>query len=122
MKRVFLLLSLSILLSTILVNSGTFSTDGIYDNSHLYMSFNDDRDEIQIFPNPVTDKILNITSENSIAKIEILDIIGSTVFIQEYDTDTRKVVLSLDNLNRGMYIIKVKLENKTAFTEKIMIK
>ena len=122
MKRVLLLLSLAIVSGSVLINSSaSISADNIYDNNYLSASSHDGSDKIQIFPNPVIDKILNITAENSIVKIEILDIAGSSVFIQKYEKETKKVVLNLDNLYRGLYIIKVKLDNNSIFTEKIMI-
>ncbi len=122
MKRLLLLLGIAIVLSTVLVNSGaSLSAENIYDDNYLYGTFDDGPGEIQIFPNPVIDNILNISAENSIVKIEILDITGSTVFMQKYEKETKKVVLSLVNLNRGLYIIQVKLDNNSSRTEKIII-
>lgn len=124
MKRVLLLLSIVIVLSSALIKSiASLTTGNIYDNNYISGLSNDDNPgKIAIFPNPVTEDQLTITSDNSILMIEILDIVGSSVFIQKYDTGTSKVVLSLENLNKGLYIIKVKLSSKSTFTEKIMIK
>jgi len=124
MKRVLLLLSIVIVFSSILVKSGASLTAGnIYDNIYITGLFNDDLpDKVTIFPNPVIEDEITITAENSIIMIEILDIVGSSVFIQKYDSGTSKVVLSLENLNKGLYIIKVKLSSKITYTEKIMIK
>jgi len=108
MKRLLLLLGIAIVLSTVLVNSGaSLSAENIYDDNYLYGTFDDGPGEIQIFPNPVIDNILNIS--------------GSTVFMQKYEKETKKVVLSLVNLNRGLYIIQVKLDNNSSRTEKIII-
>ncbi len=86
-------------------------------------SVNDnDPDNVTVFPNPVIDNKLTISAENSIIMIEILDIVGGSVYIQKYETGTNKVTLSLESFNKGLYIIKVKLNDKSTFTEKIMIK
>ncbi len=116
------MLGIAIVLSTVLVNSrASLSAEIIYDDNYLYGTFDDNPGEIQIFPNPVINNILNISAENSIVKIEILDITGSTVFMQKYEKETKKVVLSLVNLNRGLYIIQVMLDNNSSRTEKIII-
>ena len=124
MKRVLLLLSIVIVFSSVLIKSSASLTAGnIYDNNYITGLFNDDNPgKVTIFPNPVIEDELTITADNSIIMIEILDIVGSSVFIQKYDAGTNKVVLSLENLNKGLYIIKVKLGSKYTFTEKIMIK
>ncbi len=124
MKRVLLLLSIVIVFSSVLIkSSASLTADNICDNNYIAGLFNNNNPEkVTIFPNPVIEDELTITAENSIIMIEILDIVGSSVFIQKYDTGTNKVVLSLENLNKGLYIIKVKLSSKSIFTEKIMIK
>ena len=124
MKRILLLLSLVIVFSLVLVkSSASLSIDNIYDNNYVSGSINiDNPDNVTIFPNPVIDNKLTISAENSIIMVEILDIVGGSVYIQKYDTGINKIVLSLENLNKGIYIIKVKLNNKSTFTEKIMIK
>ena len=122
MKKLILLQGIAVVLTAFLISSGTsLAGNTAYDNIYIPAAFNDDPDNIQIYPNPVTDKILYISSDSYITKVEIMDITGSTVFIQKYEKDTRKIVLNLDNLNRGLYIIQVKLDNNSARTEKIMI-
>jgi hypothetical protein len=105
MKKILLLTGLAVVLTSFLINSSASPTPGI----------------VQIYPNPVTDRILYISSDYTIVKVEIMDITGSSVFIQKYEKETRKVIINLDNLNRGLYIIQVKLDNNSARTEKIMI-
>lgn len=124
MKKILLLLSLVVVFSLVLVkSSASLSIDNIYDNNYVSGLINNNNpDNVTIFPNPVIDNKLTISAENSIIMVEILDIVGGSVYIQKYDTGINQVVLSLENLNKGLYIIKVKLNNKSTFTEKIMIK
>ena len=123
MKKILLLLGLVIVFSITLVNSGAYlSIENIYDNNYVAGSIDDNPDNVAIFPNPVIDNKLTISAENSIMMIEILDIVGGSVYIQKYEAGTNKVVLSLESFNKGLYIIKVKLNDKSTFTEKIMIK
>jgi hypothetical protein len=124
MKRYLLLLSIVIVFSSLLIKSSASLTEGnIYDNNYISgLINNDNTDKVTIFPNPVIEDELTISAENSIVMIEILDIVGSSVYIQKYETGTKKVVLNLENLNKGLYIIKVKLSSKITCTEKVMIK
>jgi hypothetical protein len=122
MKKLILLQGIAVVLTAFLISSGTsLAGDNEYGNIYIPATYNDDPGKIQIYPNPVTDKILYISSDSYITKVEIMDITGSSVFIQKYEKETRKIVLNLDNLNRGLYIIQVKLDNNSARTEKIMI-
>ncbi len=122
MKKLILLQGIAVILATFFINSSaTLAGNNIYDNSFVRATSDDDTYKIQIYPNPVTDKILYISSDSYITKVEIMDITGSSVFIQRYEKETKKIVLNLDNLNRGLYIIQVKLDNNSARTEKIMI-
>ncbi len=124
MKRTLLLLSIVIVFSSLLIKSNASLTEGnIYDNNTISGFVNNDNtDKVTIFPNPVIEDELTISAENSIVMIEILDIVGSSVYIQKYETGTKKVVLNIEELNKGLYIIKVKLSSKITYTEKVMIK
>jgi hypothetical protein len=121
MKKLILLQGIAVVLTAFLISSGTsLAGNSAYYDTYVPPTY-DDQDNIQIYPNPVTDKILYISSDNYITMVEIMDITGSSVFIQKYEKETKKIVLNLDNLNRGLYIIQVKLGNNSARTEKIMI-
>ncbi len=124
MKRALLLLSMVIVFSSLLIKSNASLTEGnIYDNNYISgLIDNDNTDKVTIYPNPAIEDELTISAENSIIMIEILDIVGSSVYIQKYETGTKKVVLNIEELNKGLYIIKVKLSSKITYTEKLMIK
>lgn len=71
-----------------------------------------------LYPNPVTDGKLYITSaENKVKEIEIFDILGRVVL----QTLLIQKELSVSHISPGVYIIKIK-EAKTTVTRKLIIK
>ncbi|MHC0439798.1 T9SS type A sorting domain-containing protein [Flavobacterium sp. 3-210] len=63
----------------------------------------------QFYPNPVKD-ILNIKNDSVIDDVEIIDISGKSVVLKKINDLHSEIDLS--NLSRGIYILKVKSENR----------
>lgn len=63
-----------------------------------------DLQDIDIFPNPVTD-ILNITSSEPISEIEIVNVMGQVVKRMEVNADN--AVCDVEDLRSGVYVVKV---------------
>jgi hypothetical protein len=78
--------------------------------------------DIEIFPNPVTEGRVTITSSESILSVQILNITGKMVLSQEYEPNTNSVVVELDKLEKGIYLVRIGFAGKVTHTEKIMIK
>jgi hypothetical protein len=78
--------------------------------------------EIELYPNPVTDGHLTITSTESILAVQILNITGKIVFNQEFQPNTNSVDLELDKLEKGIYLVRISFTGKETHTEKIMVK
>lgn len=73
---------------------------------------------LSIYPNPVSNGKLYITSKLSLEKeIQIFDVLGKKVF--ELITNVKEINIS--NLNPGVYIIKIK-EKEASTTRKLIIK
>jgi hypothetical protein len=71
-----------------------------------------------LFPNPVTNGMLRITTQNSLEKnIQIFDILGKQVFTQT----TSAATINVSDLNSGIYIIRVEEAGRLA-TRKLVIK
>lgn len=77
-----------------------------------------DNAEIKIFPNPASN-ILNINTSSIITSIEIVDINGR--IIQSLSQNSNEVILNIENLQSGMYLLKVTTENGSSI-EKIIKK
>lgn len=75
------------------------------------------RSEIQLYPNPVQD-ILSIESSEKIERIEIINLIGDIIIIEENQTKE----ISLNNINPGIYTVKLTFENGNYAVQKIIKK
>lgn len=72
---------------------------------------------LKVYPNPVNNGILNITSANVTEKaVVIYDVMGKQVFAGT----TINNVVSISTLNAGIYMVKITEEGKTA-TRKIVV-
>jgi hypothetical protein len=70
-----------------------------------------------LYPNPVSNGVLNILTKDNLSKsIKIFDVLGKKVL----DTNTTKTNIDVSSLRRGIYIIKVKEAGQIA-TRKLMI-
>ena len=77
-----------------------------------------DSSELGIYPNPVTQGKIYITSKNSLTKeIKIFDVVGKLVF----NTSTANKELNVSNIQPGMYLIQIK-EADVVVTKKLIIK
>jgi hypothetical protein len=71
-----------------------------------------------IYPNPVSNGKLYITTSKNLSKhIEIFDILGKKL----YHTQLVGSALDISRLNTGVYIIKI-TENNTTVTRKLVVK
>jgi hypothetical protein len=77
---------------------------------------------IELFPNPVTEGRLTVTSSDNILSVQILNITGKVIFNQDYQPNTTTVEIELDKQEKGIYLVRINFANKEIHTEKIMIK
>jgi hypothetical protein len=77
---------------------------------------------VEIFPNPVTEGHLTISSHQEIILVQILNITGKIVFTQEYQPNTSTVAIELSKIEKGIYLVRIGFSNRDTHTEKIMIK
>lgn len=83
------------------------------------------KQDFLIFPNPVKDRAtleLDVT-QNSELNIELINIQGRRVFqtsvIPNY-TGRHSIALSFDNIERGIYFLKIRNNNEQFFTQKVI--
>jgi hypothetical protein len=67
-----------------------------------------------LFPNPARDKI-HISATDKIKKVIVLDVAGRLVF--ERSINDVNLDVSVSDLNRGMYIVRVYFEDRLEFTK-----
>ena len=73
--------------------------------------------EISVFPNPATD-ILNITSSETIFKIEIVNVMGQVVKRIEVNADN--AVCNVEELKAGVYVVRIHTEGTVVSQQKFI--
>ena len=98
--------------------------NGITDTQHnsASQSREDPEHEVEIYPNPLTGGRLSVNCDDPVKSIQVLNITGKIVFNEEYLTGTYSAVLDLNNLEKGLYLVRINFNDKTVHTEKVMVK
>ena len=77
--------------------------------------------EVLLFPNPTDGsiKLSNLPSGIYSSLIELIDLDGRSVFSKEYRIDDNELVIDLDKLVPGVYVLNIKFMSQygTAYTE-----
>lgn len=77
-----------------------------------------DNQQLMVYPNPVTDGVINFPNAGSSMKdIQIFDVVGKKVFNQL----TASNRLDISSLNQGIYVVKVSTNNQTS-SSRLVIK
>ncbi len=71
------------------------------------------KSEVRLFPNPTNGKIMlhNLPSGNSL--IEIIHLDGKSVFLKEYQINNNELMIDLDNLVPGTYLLNIKFRSQS---------
>lgn len=76
--------------------------------------------QIQIFPNPVTGRELNISSQGNMVRLEIYNILGEKIFEDHLHASERSIDTS--NLKSGMYMLKIYTSDNKSSVHKVIKK
>ncbi|MFP4665074.1 MAG: T9SS type A sorting domain-containing protein [Bacteroidales bacterium] len=76
--------------------------------------------DLEIFPNPVTDGKISLTSEKMIESVELYNMVGQKV-LQRNKIGSFRHVLTPENLRNGVYILKLSTTDGAQATRRIMI-
>lgn len=75
-----------------------------------------------IYPNPNTTGLLNIESNAPIRTIQIFNMLGQNVFIKEAASVSSNETIMLESKLKGIYFVKVQLQNQQSTIQKLIIK
>lgn len=87
----------------------------------FFLSNNNKQVSIKLYPNPVTEGYFTINANIQIRKVEISNILGQLVLSEELEP-SNSVRLDINNLETGIYLIKITFSSNTTSTERIWIK
>ena len=97
-------------------NTSTFYLDDVKQESTLSINTLDEK-QVNIYPNPATKQIKIQSANNQITKIEVYSLIGKKLLEQTENLDT----ISIENLSKGVYLIRVYSEDKFIIKKVIKI-
>ena len=107
----YILISALICLSTITIRASSYSE-----------SVTDKSNEINLYPNPIKNgEVLTIDSDKNIYRIEIMNIVGQLMKIEDY-SETSNVKLNIEELKEGIYIVKILFADNTTSTKRLWVK
>ena len=92
---------------------GNWTIDNISVNAPV-TSVNGVTFSTKLYPNPVSN-MLNISSEENISSVELLNVIGQRISTQDVNAKTTKI--NTENLVKGVYFVKVNTDNGSAITK-----
>ena len=97
--------------------------DSINKEAAKTISIIKDYNKVNIYPNPSAGKFLiefNFDATDN-ANIEIVDILGNTVYASKYIVGAIKLPIDISNLAKGVYTVKVKYDNGKEDNRKVTI-
>jgi Secretion system C-terminal sorting domain len=77
---------------------------------------------ISVYPNPVSDESITVSSPEAIESIQIYDVLGKTILSNNVRSGSKTVRIDVAKLNKGIYFIKANLSEGKAGTQRIIIK
>jgi len=108
--------SLKIILLLCLLEAGTAGLKGNISFDNILKD-----PEVKIFPNPATEETISIESEKTIARVEILNVVGQKMLYHEPEP-SNNLKIDISMLNTGLYLIKISFDDNTNITKRIWVK
>lgn len=101
-----------------LSNAQSFATE-----SNNYNGFSVEAHDAKLYPNPVTDQELTISSTHyNIISIEIINVIGQTIQRKQNDAIDKSIKLNIVDCEKGIYLTKITFDDNKSIIKKIMIR
>ncbi len=76
---------------------------------------------VTIKPNPVTNNEFRVISSLPVTSVELLSVVGQSVFFRNYSSRLREVTVQIDDLSTGVYLVKIVNSENQATIKKIII-
>lgn len=89
------------------------------DSTAVSVSMFGNKKDIEIFPNPASDKITIYSQNTRILEVEIYDLTGTCLY-RNLIAGSNRIDLNTDNFPKGMYVLKVR-DERDKISRKIVI-
>ena len=119
MKQI-ILLNIAILISIFSYSQNNNGNSSSWDNPFLIET--QSTPELKIYPNPCkTNKVTLDFNSLKIAEIQLTSITGKQVFYKKFQFAENKKQLQLDDIQNGMYLLKVKSPDNKVVVKKFIV-
>lgn len=78
--------------------------------------------QLSIYPNPITNNSFNIESDKEIVSVEVINVIGQTVFELNNADFATNLQVELNNPIEGIYMVKLDFADNTSKIKKVLVK
>ena len=76
---------------------------------------------VVILPNPVTNNQFTVQASQTVSSVEVVSIVGQTVYSREFAARQQEVQVILTKLPEGVYLVRVKFADNQSVIKKIII-
>jgi len=83
-----------------------------------------EQNNLQLYPNPASNMVnvlYNISSDAGKVSIEINDVTGKIISTYMVDKNSSQMIINTQSLNKGIYYVMLKVDNKSMKVEKLVI-
>lgn len=120
MKRIVLLFLASAFFVSIQAQKDTITVAGAVSRSESVAGMSD-QSGLKIFPVPVKENNFTVSAEKEISSIKITNIIGQEVFRSKYSGSIYSTRVTIENQQRGVYLVTVIFSDQSRVVRRIMI-
>ena len=119
MKQLLLLI-IALFISTICFSQNSNSISSNWDNS--FFNKNQSSPELKIYPNPCKSNKVTLDFKSlQIAEVQLTSITGKQVFFKKFQFAENKKQLQLNDIQNGMYLLKVKSVDNKVVVKKFIV-
>jgi len=77
--------------------------------------------QVKIFPNPSSNGNIQVNSSHVIYSIEVLNLLGQSIYRKDYDGLKKLIVMNLTHLDKGIFVLKVNTSDYNYVVKKIWL-
>jgi hypothetical protein len=106
------------------IPENTFDSLGFHNCVCTYLDVEENsyKSNLQIYPNPVTNGVFSVSSDESIESIEIFDITGKLVEARELDMRINTYQMRTNSELNGLFLLRTTLNNGEIQTKKLLFR
>jgi hypothetical protein len=77
---------------------------------------------VTVYPNPAKEQItIQLSPNNFIKQVELVDVLGRIIMIKHYTSSNTTEILSLNEVEKGTYLLEITTDNNQKATKKILV-